>query len=65
MTDLRTPDYPDLAIAHCYVLKGAPHVPHYIKPGIYVAPGGREVGLEGLVFQGAVSVPMLLWKRAA
>lgn len=44
-------------------LYGMPFVPHYIKPNVYVAPGGLEATADTLNKLGAVQHGHPLWRR--
>ena len=49
-----------------FELRGVPFLPHYRKPGVYVAPGRHAVverTWEDLTSAGANRVDMFLWER--
>ena len=69
---------PDFAQYKCYKMGGTLHVPHYTKPGVYVAPCIKIVNQFGrneyparffykheLLAMGAVEVMETLWKTYA
>jgi len=69
---------PDFAQYKCYKMGGILHIPHYVKPGVYVAPCIKIVNQFGrseyparyfykheLLAMGAVEVMETLWKTTA
>jgi hypothetical protein len=47
----------------CYRLDGLPYVPHYSKPSVFVAPGGKALTEKTLKSKSASPVIMHLWPR--
>jgi hypothetical protein len=69
---------PDFSQYKCYKMGGILHIPHYTKPGVYVAPCIRITNNFGrpdfparyfykheLLAMGAVEVMETLWKTTA
>jgi hypothetical protein len=50
--------------AFMYWLKTQPWLPHYVKKGWYVAPGGEERQDCELVSMGAIKTDTMLWPRS-
>jgi hypothetical protein len=74
-TEFETPEFSNYK---CYKMGGILYVPHYVKPGVYVAPAIKVVGPNGrsefttryfyrheLLSMGAVETKESLWKTYA
>jgi len=48
---------------YMYYLKAQPWLPHYVKKGFFVAPGGAEKRDSELAVLGAVKKEVFLWPR--
>jgi hypothetical protein len=69
---------PDFAQYKCYKIRGVLYIPHYVKPGVYVAPSIKTTNAFGrhdfsaryfykheLLAMGASEIMETLWKTSA
>jgi len=57
------PDSAPLVPITTYLLNAIPYIPHYIKPKVYVAPGGATMTQKKLIVLNATPTTMMLWPR--
>jgi len=56
-------EYAQRDVTPCYWLGKIQYVPHYVKPQVFVAPGGIEKTEKYLLDLGAAKATDYLWSR--